>query len=229
MARKVSPKIYRTPLIKEWQSKWFAKLSSFRKFLKTDVLIRNFLKKRLKNAGLGSIEIERPGGLLRIIIKTAKPGLVIGKGGVDVENVKKEIETKLLEKGTNLEIQVQEISSPHLSAEVILEGIISDLEKRVPFRRVAKRAIEQVKRAGAQGVKIIVKGRLDGVEIARQEIFSWGKMPLHTIRADIDYTRGTAFTLYGAIGVKVWIYKGEVFADKSDQNKKPSEARISSR
>lgn len=211
MGQKVNPKIFRVPLIQEWQSKWFAKLSSFRKYLKTDALIRKFLKTKLKNTGLGGIEIERVGDILRIIIKTAKPGLVIGKGGVDVERLKKEIENKFLEKGTNLEIQVKEVSSPYLCASVVLESIISDLEKRIPFRRVVKRAIEQVKKAGAQGVKIVVKGRLDGVEIARAETFSWGKMPLHTLRANIDYSRGTAFTLYGAIGVKVWIYKGEVF------------------
>lgn len=220
MGQKVNPKIFRIPLIREWQSKWFAKLSSFRKILKTDALIRKFLKTKLKNNGLDSIEIEKVGEILRIIIKTAKPGLVIGKGGVDIEKLKKEIENKFLEKGTSLEIQVQEISSPNLSSAIVLEGIIADLEKRIRFRRVAKRAIEQVKKAGAEGVKIIVKGRLDGNEIARTETFSWGKMPLHTLRADVDYSRGTAFTLYGTIGVKVWIYKGEIFADKSAQNKK---------
>ncbi|MCX7778986.1 MAG: 30S ribosomal protein S3 [Patescibacteria group bacterium] len=211
MGQKVNPKIFRIPLIQEWQSKWFAKLSSFRKILKTDISIRKFLKKRLKNCGLGGIEIERVGEVLKVIIKTAKPGLVIGRGGVDIEKLKKEIENKFLEKGDSLEIQVQEIASPHLSASVVLETIIADLEKRVPFRRVAKRAIEQVKKAGAAGVKIVIKGRLDGVEIARAETFSWGKMPLHSLRSNIDYSRGTAFTLYGAIGVKVWIYKGEVF------------------
>ncbi len=215
MGQKVNPKILRIPYLSQWQSKWFAKLSSFRKILKEDLLIKEFLTKRLKNAGIEKIEIERIGELLRIIIRTSKPGLVIGKGGVDVENLKKEIENKFLKKKGNLEIQVFEVSSVYLSAQIVLESIISDLEKRIPFRRVVKRAIEQVKKAGAKGVKIVVKGRLDGVEIARSERFIWGKMPLHTLRADIDYASGTAFTIHGTIGVKVWIYKGDVFVDKS--------------
>ncbi|MFN3301545.1 MAG: 30S ribosomal protein S3 [Patescibacteria group bacterium] len=219
MGQKVNPRILRIPLVKEWQSKWFAKLKDFRNFLKKDISLRKFLTKRLKGQAVGKIEIEKEGAHWRVIIRTAKPGLIIGKGGVDIENLKKEVEKRFLEKGETLEIQVYEIPSPNLSAQIVLENIISDLEKRVPFRRVVKRAIEQVKRAGAKGVKIVVKGRLDGVEIARQEKFSWGKMPLHTIRGDIDYSRGTAFTLYGTIGVKVWIYKGDVF-EKSTQNEK---------
>jgi len=211
MGQKVNPRILRIPLVREWQSKWFARLKNFKEYLKRDILIRKFLAKRLKGANVGNIEIEREGEIWRIIIKTAKPGLIIGKGGVDVENLKKEIEKKFLSKGMNAEIQVQEISSPSLSAQVVLENIILDLEKRMPFRRVVKKTIEQVKKANAQGVKIVVKGRLDGAEIARQETFTWGKMPLHTLRSEIDYARGTAFTLYGTIGVKVWIYKGEVF------------------
>lgn len=220
MGQKVNPKILRIPLGRTWPSKWFAKKKDFREFLKKDVLIRKFLAKRLKNSSVGSIEIEREGELWRIIIKTAKPGMIIGKSGVDVENLKKEIEKKFLSKGTDIEIQIKEIASPFLFSQVVLENVIADLEKRIPFRRVAKRAIEQVKKAGAQGVKLVVKGRLDGVEIARQETFSWGKMPLHTLRSDIDYSRGAAHTIYGTVGVKVWIYKGEVFADKSAQEKK---------
>lgn len=211
MGQKVNPKILRIPLVRQWPSRWFAKRKDFRELLKKDILIRKFLTKKLKGANVGSIEIEKEGELWRIIIKTAKPGMIIGKGGVDVENLKKEMEKNFLSKGVNLEIQIKEISSPFLSAQVVLENIIADLEKRVPFRRLAKRTIEQIKRAGAKGVKIVVKGRLGGAEIARQETFSWGKMPLHTLRSDIDYSRGAAHTIYGAVGVKVWIYKGEIF------------------
>lgn len=219
MGQKVNPKIFRIPLVREWQSKWFAKMKNLKEYLKTDASIRKFLNQKLKGASVGNIEIEREGEKWRIIIKTAKPGLIIGKGGVDVENLKKEIEKKFLPKGSTIEIQVHEISSPYLSAQIVLESIISDLEKRIPFRRVVKRAIEQVKKAGAKGVKIMVKGRLDGVEIARHETFSWGKMPLHTLRSEIDYARGTAFTLYGTIGVKVWIFKREVFNKEIKENK----------
>ncbi len=217
MGQKVNPKILRIPLIKEWQSKWFAKFKDFRKFLKIDLSIKKFLEKKLKGAAVDNIEIERDGWLWRVIIRTAKPGLVIGKGGVDVENLKKEIEKKFLEKGMTLEIQVYEISSPHLSAKIVLENIISDLERRIPFRRVAKKALEQIKKGGAKGAKIVVKGRLDGVEIARSETFLFGKMPLHTFRSQIDYARGTAFTIHGCIGVKVWIYKGDVFEEKKNK------------
>lgn len=211
MGQKVNPIILRIPLVRQWQSKWFARLKDFKEYLKKDLMIRKFLTKRLKGAAVGNIEIEKEADVWRVIIKTSKPGVIIGRGGVDVENLKKEMEKKILEKGKNLEIQIKEISSPFTSAQVVLEGIIADLEKRVPFRRVAKRTIEQVKRAGVEGIKIVIKGRLGGAEIARQETFSWGKMPLHTLRADIDYARGTVFTTYGTVGVKVWIYKGEIF------------------
>jgi len=221
MGQKVNPKILRIPLVKQWQSKWFARLKDFRILLKSDVLIRKFLSKKLKGSSVGNIEIEKEGDIWRVIIRTAKPGMIIGRGGVDVENLKKEIEKRFLGKGSNLEIQIKEISSPFLNAQIVLENIILDLERRMPFRRVAKRAIEQIKKAGAQGAKIIIKGRLDGGEIARQETFAWGKMPLHTLRANIDYSRSAAFTIYGTVGVKVWICTGEIFEEiKKIENKK---------
>jgi len=215
MGQKVNPRIFRTPYVKQWQSKWFARLKDFRNFLKKDVLIRKFLAKKLKGNSVGNIEIEREGEIWRVIIRTAKPGMIIGRGGVDVEKLKKELEKKFAEKGFALEIQIKEITSPFLSAQIVVENITADLEKRMPFRRVAKRTLEQIKKAGAQGAKIIIKGRLDGGEIARQETFPWGRMPLHTLRANIDYSRGAAFTTYGAVGIKVWICKGEVFQDSS--------------
>lgn len=211
MGQKTNPKIIRIPLIREWEAKWFAKSHNFRQFLKEDIQIRQFLSKRLKGTGVDKILIERSANTIKILILTAKPGLIIGRGGVDVEKLKKEIQSKFLPVNTVLELNVQEIQTPLLSAQVVLEGIVIDLEKRMPYRRVMKRVIDQVKKAGAQGVKVKLSGRLDGVEIARRETLSWGKMPLHTLRANIDYARGAAFCTYGAIGVKVWIYKGEIF------------------
>ena len=211
MGHKVNPRIFRIPLIREWESKWFTENRKFRQFLKEDIRVRKFLAGKFKNCAVSRMNMERTANTIRIIIHTAKPGLIIGRGGVDIEKIKKEIQSKYLERGTNLEINVVEEKSPMLSTAIILEGIIADLEKRVPYRKVLKKIIRQAKTSGAKGIKVIVGGRLGGVEIARQEKMTWGKLPLHTIRADIDYSRGTAFTLFGAIGVKVWIYKGEKF------------------
>jgi len=220
MGQKVNPKILRIPLIRQWESQWFAKGHSFREFLRKDLQIRKFLTTKLRHVGLDKITIEKSGYNVKIIITTAKPGLIIGRGGVDIENLKKEIQKRFLDKDEVLELNVQEVEAPLLSAQLILENIIADLEKRVPYRRAMKRAVSQVMKAGALGIKVKLSGRLDGVEIARRETLTKGRMPLHTMRANIDYARGTAFTIYGTIGVKVWIYKGEVFADKSVQNKK---------
>ncbi len=211
MGRKVNPKIFRIPLIREWESKWFADKHKFRQFLKEDLQIRKLLSQRLKNCGISRVSIERLANTIRVIIYTAKPGLIIGRGGLDIEKLKKEVKEKFLKDNLVLEINVVEEKSPMLSAAVVLEGAISDLEKRVPFRRVMKKVIRQVKTSEAKGIKIIVSGRLGGVEIARSEKLIWGSLPLHTLRADIDYARGTAATTYGSIGVKVWIYKGEKF------------------
>ena len=210
MGRKVNPKIFRIPLIREWESKWFAKKHKFKRFLKEDLQIREFLAKRLKNCGVSQISIERLVNTVRVIISTAKPGLIIGRGGLDIEKLKKELKV-FLNDDVSLEVNVIEEKAPMLSAAVVLEGAIADLEKRVPFRRVMKKVIRQVKTGEAKGIKIMVSGRLDGVEISRSEKLIWGKLPLHTLRADIDYARGTAATTYGSVGVKVWIYKGEKF------------------
>lgn len=220
MGRKVNPKIFRIPLIKDWESKWFVQKHKYRQFLKEDLQIRKFLVERLKNCGVSKINIERFASTFRIIIHTAKPGLIIGRGGVDIEKLKKDIKNKFLTNKSILEMNIIEEKSPMLSAQVVLEGAISDLEKRLPYRRVMKKIIRQVRSAGAEGVKILVSGRLGGVEIARSEKLIWGKLPLHTLRADIDYSRGTAFTIYGSIGVKVWIYKGERFEKKKSEEVK---------
>lgn len=218
MGRKVNPKIFRTPLIREWESKWFAKRHKFRQFLKEDVQIRKFLEKRLKNCGIAKVSIERLANTFRIIINTAKPGLIIGRGGLDIEKLKGEIK-KFLKEDMLLEVNVIEEKSPSLSAAVVLEGAIADLEKRIPFRRMMKKIIKQGQTSGAKGIKILINGRLGGAEIARSEKLIWGKLPLQTLRADIDYSRGTAFTIYGTIGVKIWIYKGEKFEKKNRSEK----------
>jgi small subunit ribosomal protein S3 len=212
MGQKVHPKIFRTgqSQIYTWDSKWFAK-KDYASRLRQDVLIRDFLKKTLREAAVAKIEIERTANALTIIIHSAKPGVIIGHAGAGIEELKKKIKAKFLDKKTALSLNVQEVQNPSLSAEVVLQSMIADIEKRVPFRRVMKQTISRVERAGAKGVKVIVSGRLDGAEIARDEMLTRGKIPLHTFRADIDYASGAAFTIYGAIGIKLWIYRGEVF------------------
>lgn len=210
MGHKVNPKIFRMGQSESWSSKWFA-TKDYADFLKQDCLIRKFIKNKLKNCSVDKIEIERSTKKIDINIHTAKPGLIIGRGGSGIEDLKKEINSKFLQKEDFLNINIHEVDNPNLSAEIVLQGMIVDIEKRIPFRRVMKQNIDKVMRANGQGVKITMSGRLNGVEIARVENLHQGKMPLHTIRANINYSRGAAFTTYGAIGIKVWIYKGEVF------------------
>ena len=211
MGHKVNPKIFRTPYINQWQSKWITRKSKFRKFLKEDSKVRDFLEKSLKDCGISQIDINRESHQMIVTIKTAKPGLIIGKGGLDIEKLRKKMQKEFLDENTGLKINVVEEPAPLLSSRVILEKVISNLEKRMPYRYVLKGAIKQVRNGPAKGVKVQVKGRLGGVEIAREEKLSWGKLPLQTLRADIDYSQGFARTLYGSIGVKVWIYRGEKF------------------
>jgi small subunit ribosomal protein S3 len=212
MGQKVHPKIFRTgeSQIYTWNSKWFSKKDYVAR-LRQDVDIRIFLKKALKEAAVAKIEIERTANAVTVIIHSAKPGLIIGHAGTGIEDLRKKIKDKFLDKKATLNLNVQEVQNPSTSAEVVLQVMIADIEKRIPFRRVLKQAVGRVERAGAKGVKVVASGRLDGAEIAREETLSWGKIPLHTLRADIDYAGGAAFTIYGAVGIKVWIYKGEVF------------------
>ncbi len=212
MGQKVHPKIFRTgqSQIYTWNSKWFAK-KDYALRLKQDVLLRNFVKKALIEAAVAKIEIERTANAVTVIIHSAKPGLIIGHAGTGIEDLKKKIKEKFLDKKTVLNLNVQEVQNPSLAAEIVLQAMIADIEKRIPFRRVMKQTISRVERGGAKGVRVVISGRLDGAEIARDETLSWGKIPLHTLRADIDYASGAAFTIYGAIGIKVWIYRGEVF------------------
>jgi small subunit ribosomal protein S3 len=217
MGHKVNPKIFRIKNIHTWNSKWFAG-HSFPSQLREDVTIRRFLEKKLKEASVDRVTIDRSTDSLEITIYTARPGVVIGKGGAGIEDLKKYIAQKILKyKKVKINLNIKEISRPNLSARIIAQNVAIDLEKRMPFRRVMKKYIESSMKAGAEGIKIVVSGRLGGAEIARREKLSEGKIPLHTIRADIDYARLAAFTSFGAIGVKVWICKGEVFKPKNDE------------
>ncbi len=222
MGQKVNPRIFRIGVIKDWQSKWFAEGKEYRRKLAEDIKIRKYLTRTLREAGVDRVEIERQGDKIKINIHTAKPGLIIGRGGKGVDELRRQIRRQFLKttKLADIDITITEIDKPNLSASVVLQAMIIDLEKRMPYRRVMKQALSRVERAGALGVKIVVKGRLNGAEIARAEKMTAGSVPLHTLRGDIDYARGTAFTTYGAIGVKVWIYRGEVFEKDKDERGK---------
>lgn len=220
MGQKVHPKVFRIGELYGWSSKWFAK-KDYAKLLEQDLLIKKFLKTELKAAAVAEIEIERSAGSVTVVIHSAKPGVIIGRGGQGVEDLKKKIKQKFLANKTNVNINIKEINNPNLSAELLMQQIAADLEKRMPYRRVMKQAIGRVEKTDAKGVKIMIAGRLNGADIARTETLGSGSLPLHTLRADIDYSRGVARTIYGAIGIKVWIYKGEVFRkDTNDQKKK---------
>jgi small subunit ribosomal protein S3 len=217
MGQKVNPKIFRLGIIRSWDSKWFSdsKKDYITNFMQ-DVKIRKFLMNELRESGVDRVEIERSSNKISINIFAAKPGLIIGRGGLGVDDLKKKVHNKFLKKHrlSEINLNITEADRPNLSAQILAQSMILDLEKRIPFRRVMKQAMSRAERAGALGVKVIVKGRLNGAEIARSEMLTTGKVPLHTLRADIDYARGAAKTIYGAIGVKVWIYKGEVFEKK---------------
>ena len=213
MGKKINPKIFRITTTKNWPSKWFALGTDYYKKTEQDIKVRRFLLRELREAGIDRVEVERGTDKINIGIYTAKPGLIIGRGGAGAEDLKKKVHTKFLKnyKLGAISLNIFEVDRPNLSAQIIVQSMILDLEKRMPFRRVMKQAISRVERAGALGIKVIVSGRLNGAEIAREEMLSSGKVPLQTLRADIDYSRGSAHTTYGAIGIKVWIYRGEKF------------------
>ena len=212
MGQKVNPHGLRVGIIKDWDSKWYAD-GEFSEFLVEDYNIRKYLKKKLYSAGVAKIEIERASDRVRVIIYTAKPGVVIGKGGAEIENTKKEL-TKLTNK--KVFIDIQEIKRPDRDAQLVAENIAQQLENRVSFRRAMKSCMGRTMKAGALGIKTAVAGRLGGADIARTEFYSEGTIPLQTLRADIDYGFAEADTTYGKLGVKVWIYKGEVLPTKSN-------------
>ena len=207
MGQKVNPHGLRVGVIKDWDAKWYAPKKEFADTLIEDYKLREFLKKKLYNAGISKIEIERAANRVRLNIFTAKPGIVIGKGGTGVDVLKKEIE-KLI--GKTVIINIVEVKNPDIDAQLVAENIAAQLEKRISFRRAMKQAIARAMKAGALGIKTMVSGRLNGAEIARSERYHEGTIPLQTLRADIDYGFAEAHTTYGRLGVKVWIYKGEV-------------------
>lgn len=217
MGRKVNPTIFRIGINKKCDSVWFSS-KDYAELLEQDLKLKKFLKTKFKDAGVSRVEIERIRNKINITMFAAKPGFIIGRNGVGVEDLNKEIAKKFIEKFTSktaqkyiVSIEVKEVEQPGLDAQITLQGVVADIEKRIPFRRALKQAIGKVERAGGQGVKITISGRLNGSEIARSETLRSGKLPLQTLRANIDYTRGVARTIFGAIGVKVWIYKGTDF------------------
>ena len=208
MGQKVSPRGLRVGIIEGWQSKWFAS-REFARFIGEDVKIRRFVKDKLQAAGIAKVEIERAAARVKINIFTAKPGLVIGKKGKDIEDLRKELKS-LVQR--DVALSIIEARKPDMDAQLVAEGIAFQLERRVNFRRAMKEAINRAQRVGAEGIKIRVSGRLNGAEIARTESTREGRVPLHTLRADIDYGFAEASTTYGIIGVKCWVFKGEKFA-----------------
>ena len=215
MGQKVNPHGLRIGIIKDWDTKWYANKKSYGDLLVEDVKIRHFIKKKLYISGISRIEIERAANKIKVNVHTAKPGLVIGKGGAGIEELRKEVEALT---GKSVLINITEIKSPEMDAQLVAENIASQLEKRISFRRAMKQAMSRTMKLGAKGIKTAVAGRLGGAEIARSEHYHEGTIPLQTLRADIDYGFAEANTTYGKLGVKAWIYKGEVLpAVKKDK------------
>ena len=215
MGQKVHPTGIRLGIVKDYTSKWFAESKDYADYLNSDIQVRSFLKKRLSQASVSKITIERTAGNANITIYTARPGLVIGKKGEDIERLRQEVTAML---GLPVvHINIEEVRKPELDAQLVAEGIAQQLERRIMFRRAMKRAVTNTIRLGAQGVKVCVAGRLNGAEIARSEWYREGRVPLHTLRADIDYGFAEAQTTYGIIGVKVWIFKGEVIGQQEGE------------
>lgn len=208
MGQKVHPTGIRLGIIKDWTSKWYADSKDYANFLHSDLQVREYLRKKLANASVSRIQIERPAGNARVIIHTARPGIVIGKKGEDIERLRMDI-SKLL--GVPTQVSVEEIRKPELDAYLVAESVAQQIQRRIMFRRAMKRAVTNTMRLGAEGIRINVSGRLNGAEIARSEWYREGRVPLHTLRADIDYGIAEAHTTYGIIGIKVWIFKGEIY------------------
>ncbi|MFO1418790.1 MAG: 30S ribosomal protein S3 [Methylotetracoccus sp.] len=208
MGQKVHPTGIRLGYIKDWTSRWYASSKNYPEYLRKDLAVREFLRRKLAHASVSRIQINRPANNAQITIHTARPGIVIGKKGEDIDALRRQLGAML---GGPVQVSVEEIRKPELDAQLVAEGVAQQLEKRIMFRRAMKRAVTNTLRLGAEGIKINVAGRLNGAEIARSEWYREGRVPLHTFRADIDYGFAEAKTTYGVIGVKVWIFKGEVF------------------
>jgi small subunit ribosomal protein S3 len=211
MGQKVHPTGIRLGIVKDWSSKWYADSKDFPEYVRGDHEVRTFIKAKLKDASVSRIAIERPAKKINITIHTARPGIVIGKKGEDIEKLRAQVSKMIGMHINDVRININEVRKPELDATLVAEGIAQQLERRVMFRRAMKRSVTNTMRAGAEGIKVKVGGRLNGAEIARSEWYREGRVPLHTLRADIDYGVATAHTTYGVIGVKVWIFKGEVF------------------
>jgi len=216
MGQKVHPIGIRLGIVKDWTSKWYANTQNYADYLNMDLKVRAHIKKTLKSASVSHVQIERPANNARITIHTARPGIVIGKKGEDVEKLRKSVSEMM---GIAVNINIEEVRKPELDATLVAENIAQQLERRIMFRRAMKRAVSNAMRLGALGIKVRISGRLNGAEIARTEWYHEGRVPLHTFRADIDYGIIEAHTTYGVIGVKVWLFKGEVL-DKSALLKK---------
>ncbi|MCB1864691.1 MAG: 30S ribosomal protein S3 [Chromatiales bacterium] len=211
MGQKVHPTGFRLGVTTEWTSKWYASSKDYPKLLLSDLEVRDYLRKRLAQASVSRIQINRPAKNAFITIHTARPGMVIGKKGEDIEALRKDVSARM---GIPAHITIEEIRKPELDAQLVAENVAQQLERRIMFRRAMKRAVTNTMRLGAQGIRINLAGRLNGAEIARTEWYREGRVPLHTLRADIDYGYAVAVTTYGVIGVKVWVFKGEVFGDR---------------
>ena len=222
MGQKVNPHGLRVGIIKDWDSKWYADKNSFSDYLVEDHNIRKFVKKKLYISGISRIEIERAANKIKLSVHTAKPGMVIGKGGSGVEALRKDIEKMT---GKSVVINVEEIKIPELNAQLVAENIASQLERRVSFRRAMKQAIQRTMRFGGKGIKTQVAGRVGGADMARTEGYSEGSIPLQTLRADIDYGFAEADTTFGKLGVKVWIYKGEILPEKKEDKEKKTDRK----
>ena len=207
MGQKIHPTGFRLSVTRNWTSRWYANTKAFPQMLKEDLEVREYLTKKLAHASVGRVVIERPAKNARVTVFSARPGVVIGKKGEDIEHLKAELQRKL---GVPVHVNIEEIRKPEIDAQLIADSIAQQLEKRIMFRRAMKRAMQNAMRLGAQGIKIMSSGRLNGAEIARREWYREGRVPLHTLRADIDYGTSEAKTTYGVIGIKVWVFKGEV-------------------
>lgn len=215
MGQKVHPKGFRIGIIRDWDSNWYAD-RDYTDLLHEDYKIRHYIKEHFYTAGISKVEIQRTGNRVRVTIHTAKPGIVIGRGGTEVEKLKAEL---IKMTGKNININIQEIKKPELDAQIVAENIAQQMEKRISFRRAMKQTVGRTMRAGAIGIKVAISGRLGGAEIARSEWYSEGKVPLHTLRADVDYGFAEANTTYGKIGIKVWVNRGEIMPEAKQRPK----------
>lgn len=218
MGKKVNPKILRMGITKTWPSLWFERGDKYIRNVRQDVAIRKYMIKEFREAGIDQVEIVRSLSKIDINVTTGKPGVLIGRGGNGAEELKKKLHDKFLKnlRLGEINLNIKETNRPNLSSQIMVQSMIMEIEKRFPFRKVMKQGLAKIERAGALGAKIVISGRLNGAEIARTEKLVWGKLPLQTLRADIDYARGVANTTYGTIGIKVWIYKGEVFRQEKE-------------